>query len=116
MSNDNKFLERDKKEYELNRQWEEDWNLDLNQQVRIDVEQRRILENDYEFERNNVITTRRRHQEEHDRLNNIAKTQNERDKRNNRRKRLKRKARMKVENDEDFFTNEKHQEKSLQRL
>ena len=59
------LLERDKKEYELERQWEEKWNSDLNQRVRRDVDRRRILERD---EWDNVIVTRKVEQDEQRRI------------------------------------------------
>ena len=107
------LLERDKKEYELERRWEEEWNSDLNQRVRRDADRRRILERD---ERDNVIVTRKRDQDEQRRLFRIAKIQINIDNKNNRRKRLARKARMDVDNGVEFFTGEILQEKSNERF
>ena len=118
------LLERDKKEYELERQWEEEWNSDLNQRVRRDVDRRRILERD---ERDNVIVTRKRDQDEQRRifrkrdqdeqrrLFRIAKIQINIDNKNNRRKRLARKARMDVDNEVEFFLQAKYYKKNLMR-
>ena len=101
-----RILERDETGYEINKQWEEEFNSDSNRRVRRNVEQRQVLKNDYENERNIAIArkkARKADNEEHDRLIRLAKIQIGRDERKYRRNRLNRKARMKVENDTQFY-------------